>query len=246
MKLTKKSLVLLLCLVMAVSSAALGTIAYLTDTQTVVNTFTVGKVDITLDEEEVDENGDSIVDENGDPVVDPETGKPNRTEEGNEYHLIPGKDYIKDPTVTVKANSEESYVRMRVVITDYADLKAAFEAHGMTFDPAEHVTGWDEAIWPCVSAAENADGNLELEFRYAETVSTMDPAEDKVLEPLFTAFTVPGVLTGEDLETLDELEIQVTGEAIQAETFADADAAWAAFSAANATTGTTEDTTENQ
>ena len=50
MKLTKKSLVLLLCLIMAVSSAALGTIAYLTDTQTVVNTFTVGKVDITLDE----------------------------------------------------------------------------------------------------------------------------------------------------------------------------------------------------
>ena len=79
----------------------MGTMAYLTDkTQVVENTFTVGKVGISLDEAVVNEYGVET------------TG---RTEEGNEYKLIPGHTYVKDPTVYVDSNSEEAYLFVKIV-----------------------------------------------------------------------------------------------------------------------------------
>ena len=54
MKKTKKALLLSLCAVMLVTASVLGTMAYLTSTDEVVNTFTVGNVAITLDETDVD------------------------------------------------------------------------------------------------------------------------------------------------------------------------------------------------
>ena len=42
----KKSLIMLVCALMIVSSVAFGTIAYLTDRADVVNKFTIGNVDI--------------------------------------------------------------------------------------------------------------------------------------------------------------------------------------------------------
>ena len=46
MKKTKKALLLSLCAVMLVTASVLGTMAYLTSTDEVVNTFTVGNVAI--------------------------------------------------------------------------------------------------------------------------------------------------------------------------------------------------------
>ena len=58
MKKAKKVLVLLLCAVLLVGASIAGTVAYLTDTDNVVeNTFTVGKVVIDLDEAKVNEYG---------------------------------------------------------------------------------------------------------------------------------------------------------------------------------------------
>ena len=51
------------------------------------------------------------------------------------------------------------------------------------------------------------------------------------LKALFTKFTMPGEITGEQLETIQGLEIVVEGHAIQTASFDDADAAWAAFDA---------------
>ena len=55
----KKMKTVLLCIsvVILVFASVMGTLAYLSDTDEVVNTFTVGNVDITLDEADVDENG---------------------------------------------------------------------------------------------------------------------------------------------------------------------------------------------
>ena len=60
MKKAKKILVLVMsaCLLVAVTIGA--TVAYLTDDDTVTNTFTVGNVQITLDEADVYEFGDLI------------------------------------------------------------------------------------------------------------------------------------------------------------------------------------------
>lgn len=211
MKRVTKSWLLALCAVLIVAGTVAGTLAYLTDREEVVNTFTVGNVAIDLDEADVNPDGSVIA------------GAPRVKE--NQYHLIPGWTYTKDPTVTVKANSEESYIRMMVTINVIDELNAIFPEG---FLPENFVAGWDPVIWQCVAAVDNGDNTVTYEFRYHKTVSTMD-GQDLVLEPLFTAFTLPGEITGPQLQTIQTLTIAVEGHAIQALTFANADEAWAAF-----------------
>lgn len=97
MKKTSKALLLSLCAVLLVTASVLGTIAYLTSQDKVVNTFTVGNVAITLDEEDVD---DSTPDADRD--------------QANAYKLMPGHTYVKDPIVHVGADSEDCYLFVKV------------------------------------------------------------------------------------------------------------------------------------
>lgn len=57
MKTTKKALLLTLCAVLLVAASVLGTMAYLTSTDDVQNTFTVGQVSIKLDEAKANTDG---------------------------------------------------------------------------------------------------------------------------------------------------------------------------------------------
>lgn len=98
MKKTKKVLVLSLCAVMLVTASVLGTMAYLTSTDEVVNTFTVGNVAITLDETDVDNS----------------TPGDNDRDKANAYKLIPGHEYGKDPIVHVDTNSEDCVLFVKV------------------------------------------------------------------------------------------------------------------------------------
>lgn len=211
----KKSKVLLLsvCAVLLVVATVLGTLAYLTDRDTVVNTFTVGQVDIVLDEADV--NPDGTVIEGADRVKE------------NDYHLIPGKTYTKDPTITVLKGSEESYVRMVVTVSCYAELKEIF---GEDFLPQYFVSGWDPETWLTtgeIKVDEEAN-TATYEFRYKETV-TPTADEDMVLDALFDSLTVPGTVSGEELAKIADLKITVVGHAIQKTSFDSEDAAWAAF-----------------
>lgn len=96
----KKSIALVMMAVLLVAASVMGTLAYLTSTASVTNTFTVGKVAITLDEAAVDVYGAPI--ENADRVS------------ANKYKLIPGHAYTKDPTVHFAAGSEASYLFVKV------------------------------------------------------------------------------------------------------------------------------------
>ncbi len=221
----KKILLSAVCIVAVAGISVMGTLAYLTDSTAVVNTFTMGNVDIKLDETIVDVNGNPV-DENGAPIQDGQ--EPVRAEEGNEYKLIPGKTYTKDPTVTVVKGSEESYVRMLVTINCRAALDEICD------DQADTTLGtffedYDAQTWNFVKETDNGDDTVTYEFRYKETVGAAEATEDVKLEPLFTKFKVPGFFTGEDLKKLDDFKITVVGHAIQAEGFDTADAAWAAF-----------------
>lgn len=93
----KKTLTVLLALVLVIAMSVAGTMAYLTSTDSVTNTFSVGKVAITLDEADVD---DSTPDKDRD--------------QANSYTLIPGHVYTKDPTVHVDPASEDSWVFVKV------------------------------------------------------------------------------------------------------------------------------------
>lgn len=213
MKTGNKILLWCLCIVAVVVISVTGTLAYLTDRDSAVNTFTVGQVDITLDEAKVNTDGT--------PVKGAE-----RVQE-NEYHLIPGQTYTKDPMITVKAGSAKSYVRMMVTLNNADKL---LEIFGEEFLPENYVEGWDSSIWECVKVGKIAEDNtITYEFRYYQTVTA---AEDKTLEPLFTELIVPQTMTGEQLKNLNDpgkFTITVHGHAIQAAGFENADEAWAAF-----------------
>ena len=102
MKKTRKMLAMLLSMMLVAVVAIGGTYAYLTSTTGVVkNTFTVGNVNITLDEAKVGVYGDAV------------EGAARVTE--NTYKLIPGHSYTKDPTVHVTAGSEKCWVFVKVV-----------------------------------------------------------------------------------------------------------------------------------
>lgn len=74
-----------------------GTLAWLTDkTDPVVNTFTVGDVNIDLAENT-----------------------------GTNYKIVPGVDIDKDPTVTVEAGSEACYLFIKVDESNWPDFKEA-------------------------------------------------------------------------------------------------------------------------
>ena len=244
----KKSLIMLVCALMIVSSVAFGTIAYLTDRAGVTNKFTIGDVDIVVDETEVDENGDPIENPNYDPENPGNEDPYQRTEEENEYPLIPGSECVKDPTMTVKAGSEEAYARMVVTITNAAEIDAIFAElqtqypakYPNGFVPGDFVTGRDNAVWVYTGTMYKNEvlNTYTLEFRYFEPVKATGE-ENMELEPLFETIKFPGELTNAHLSTLTDFEVRVDGHAIQTTGFTTADEAWAAFDAQMTVTSTT-------
>ena len=211
MKTKSKILLLTLCAVALVAASVLGTLAYLTSTDTVTNTFTVGKVQIKLDEAEANPDGSLVA--NADRV------------KANSYKLLPGHTYNKDPMVTVLKGSESSYVKMTVTFTKAAELDTIFDPGAILIDIFK---GYDKDTWLYQGNTEDATNNTRTyEFWYKAPVAA--PDANVPLAPLFTSITVPGSITNEQLATIAGMTITVNAYAIQADGFADAADAWAHF-----------------
>lgn len=207
-----KALLVVACALLLVAASVFGTMAYLTSTDEVKNTFTVGKVEITLDEAKVDQNGTAVT--------------PAERVKTNNYKLLPGHTYTKDPTVTVKKDSEPSYVKMTVTFSNAKELDAIFAPGGANL--ISIFNGYDAANWIAKGNTKDTTANTRTyEFWYKEAVGA--PNADVALDALFDSITVPGTITGEQLKNIEGMTITVKAYAIQAEGFADATAAWAAF-----------------
>ena len=242
MKTRSKALLLTLCAVLLVTASVLGTMAFLTSTDGVENTFTVGSVNITLDEAKVKTDGTPF---EGAARV-----------KANEYHLLPGHTYTKDPTVTVKDGSESAYVRLKVTFNnaaniiamctdpEYADdgptgVENAFPLIRMVNFVEANAAKWDGIIPDNMADTEEMLDNskyfqktgdtLTYYFYYETPVAA--PDGDVKLETLFDAVTVPDWVKGDQLAKLNDFKITVVAEAIQADGFTNAEAAWAAFDA---------------
>lgn len=212
MKNRTKIIIAVISVILLVSATVMGTIAYLTDRDSTVNVFTVGKVNIRLDEAKVGEDGKA------DPDADRVTE--------NSYRILPGGNYDKDPTVTVLEDSADSYVRMLVTVDKIAAFDAIFAPEGAEL--ASIFTGNSDR-WVYYGESRDAEADtITYEFRYAEVVPATADSE-LALEPLFTGISVPGFITGEQLATVAEFKISVEAHAIQALAFDNAEEAWAAF-----------------
>ena len=210
----KKLLIMSVAMVLVCAFAVGMTIAYLTSTDRVVNTFTVGNVQIKLDEAKVNLDGT--------PMQDADRVK------ANSYKLIPGHTYTKDPTVTVLSGSESSYIKMTVTFSKSRELDAIFAPTGA--DLTSIFKGYDSTNWICKGNTEDASANTRTyEFWYKETVAA--PTADVALDALFDSITVPGTINNAQLRTIEGMTITVNAYAIQADGFQTPEAAWAAYNA---------------
>ena len=224
MKTKSKALILTLCAVLLVAASMLGTMAYLTSTDEVENTFTVGQVKIKLDEAQVNDDGKPI-DKDGEVVDDPADAK---RVKANSYKLLPGHTYNKDPMVTVLNGSESCYVKMTVTFTKANELDAIFAPDGA--DMTSIFKGYDSANWIAKGNTKDTTTNTRTyEFWYKETVAA--PTADVALDALFDSITVPSTITNTQLATIKDMTITVNAYAIQADGFQDATAAWDAYPA---------------
>lgn len=242
-----KALLMSLCAVLLVAASVLGTMAYLTDSKDVKNTFTVGNVSIKLDEAKVDDMGNLVKNQDG-TLADRVTQ--------NAYKLLPGHEYVKDPTVTVLTPSVESYVRMKVTFNnadkiialctdpefegEVTGVENAFPLIRMVNFVKANAAKWDGIIPDNMVDTEDmlanskyfvkgTDNTLTYYFYYNGTVAARDG--NVVLPTLFDSITLPEWVTGDQLAKLKDFQINVVAEAIQADGFKNADAAWAAFAA---------------
>lgn len=229
-----KALIVMLCAIVVVAAAVFGTLAYLTDSEAATNTFTVGRVGLKLDEAKVNTNGQLL--NKDDSVHKEDDGKElaNRVT-SNTYHLLPGHTYVKDPTVTIDAGSEESYVRMMVTVSFEKALTDAQLATSLD----NIFTGHDASKWIRSSKTVSDDKKtITYEYRYHTTVDGKDAAgnaEEEKLEPLFSAIKVPGEYTNDQIAVVGGMKIVVVAHAIQTSGFqasgekTAADVAWEAF-----------------
>lgn len=196
MKTRSKALILTLCAVLLVTASMLGTMAYLTSTDEVKNTFTVGQVKITLDEAQVNGDGKPI-DKDGEVVDDPADAK---RVKANSYKLLPGHTYTKDPIVHVNSTSEDCYLFVKV-----ANEIAAIE------DGTKVAAQMAEKGWVAVNGAPDV---------YVYTQSNAPAVvEGGSNVTVFDNFTISGTVDNATLATYNNKTITVTAYAIQADGF---------------------------
>lgn len=106
-RLARKFLLILSSALLLVSLTVGATVAYLTDTDSVVNTFTVGKVGLSMDEADVNEYGDLIYTDEAKTILAERVT-------ANEYKLIPGHTYVKDPTIYIDSTSEDGWLFVKI------------------------------------------------------------------------------------------------------------------------------------
>ena len=255
---TKKRFVAILLCVTLVALAAIGaTFAYLTSTDSVTNTFTVGNVKIDLIESSLHRenagvaNGATSDSELWSNVNKEGTGNTSKYKAGDTFYtdaqieadaaeykcenvkLLPGESYHKMPYVK-NIGTEDAYIRIRVMIP--ADLDTAILNSSMYTSTAmnnkEFTMAYDN------SGAVERNG-----VKYnVYTFTRIDPlaAGEMTYWNVWGTIHMDPDTTGEELAGFfgegkayanGVFPVLVEADGIQADGFADATAAWAAFDA---------------
>ena len=214
---TKKRFVAILLCVTLVALAAIGaTFAYLTDTKTVDNTFTMGNVAIKLDETNVN-------DPTGDRVT------------SNAYSVYPGAVVTKDPIVH-NTGKNAAYIRATVNVSDWMNLCAAYYPEFGIAYPHE---GYEKSLellvgtlgegWSVVGVTAGDTmtlGQFDAKFilKYEGTL-----AAGADTTAMFQTVTIPAGIDNANTDSFKE--VKVVAQAIQADGFDTWEAAFTAYDA---------------
>ena len=221
----KKIFAIVLCVAMLAIAVIGGTMAYFTDTDAQTNTFTAGKVGISLDEAIV------AKDAAGNLVA---TGsRTDETQTLQSYHLFPAMKVTKDPTITVAADSEDAYIAAVVTITgniydligvagyDNIDI-TKLASGGLMAKASTQVQGWNGLSMvyeteDCViyQDADKANNTWTLYI----FMKSAQAANAKVV--LFDTLTIPAAWDNAEMAKINGMNITVTAYATQTNGFAD-------------------------
>lgn len=136
--------------------------------------------------------------------------------------LVPGRTIAKNPTITVKQNSEAVYARA------FVKIETSF------YNILDGTAGLPTVDSNWTLSSTKTDGIYTvLEYRYNSIVAK-NASSDTVLNPLFTQIKISTNATVASLALVTDPTIKVVGQIIQTEGFANAGAA---FTSAGTPTG---------
>ena len=250
-----KKKILSLAMIVCMLSIAIvgGTLAYFTDTDSALNTFTVGDVQIDLTEAAVKDDGyGNLIEDTEAARKDVGTADEDKYDYGK---LYPGQSIFKDPTIQ-NLGSEKAYVAAKVTVKSAGDLHAILGAK--VGETVYDILALDDIISGGVVTDDFTQGYLEDyegtnpnlfgniyeggDFVYQE-VKVEGTAKEYVLyffikdeletdetAVLFDTIEIKDKWTNADMAQLEDLEINVDAYAVQAYGFHNCfDAMTAAF-----------------
>lgn len=214
---TKKRFVAILLCVTLVALAAIGaTFAYLTDTKTVNNTFTMGNVAIKLDETNVN-------DPTGDRVT------------SNTYNVYPGAVVTKDPIVH-NTGKNAAYIRATVNVSNWMNLVGAYYPDFKENFPSD---GYKAALNLLVGELGEGWSVVGVEAGDTFTIGQFDAkfilkydgklAAGENTTAMFQTVTIPAGIDNVNADSFSG--VKVVAQAIQADGFDTWEAAFAAYDA---------------
>lgn len=212
----KKTIAIVALVVLVAVASVLGTLAYLTDTKKVDNTFTMGDVHIKLDETNVN-------DPEGDRVTE------------NDYAVYPGAVVTKDPIVH-NVGENGAYIRATVNVSNWMNLVAAYYPDFKETFPND---GYKAALNLLVGDLGEGWSVVGVEAGKVFTVGQFDAKfilkYDGVLAggmdttAMFKTVTIPAGIDNINAASFNSVEVEA--QAIQANGFDTWEAAFAAFDA---------------
>lgn len=202
-----KAVVVLMALVLLIGCGVGGTLAWLMDkTEAVTNTFTVGDINIDLNEHTLNKDGTPTT----------TTTKENSTD----YKILPGTSQAKDPFVTVKKDSEACWVFVKIVEKDNY-LFTADGSGNKTYTENKYIQwGIDTtAGWELVSRDHaEPSGAQTVTYIYGKKQDAVFANTDiNILKDKTVKYA--SSLTKDDLDALGETKpvLEFTAYAIQSE-----------------------------
>ena len=225
----KKILAITLCVAMVAIMLVSGTLAYFTDTDEQTNTFTAGKVEITLDE--------AIVEKDNSGNLVPTDARTTEEQKVQTYHLFPGMTVTKDPTITLVEGSEDAYIGAIVTVSGNLHSLIGVEGYnnlditklvsgGLVSAPSEQVTGWNDLSMvyetaTCVIYQDASQGSQDGNGTWTLYIFIKEPMAATENVVLFDTMTIPETWDNAEMAKINGMGINVVAYATQANGFAD-------------------------
>ena len=211
MKLTKKKVFVVALVVSLIAILSLGSLAWFNASDSVENKFMITDSETNPDDVFSVDVYETLVDENGDPV------DPVQKTDSNTYDdIAPGDVLTKDPTVE-NTGKYDQWIILNVTLTNAENWMSVLKYFNIT--TLETIfQGYDAGIWQSEgndTPVLNADGSVTFTYYLKDKLTPGETAT------LFTAVKIPEQITQDEIVYINEFNLNIVAEALQADNTGD-------------------------